>query len=285
MTKESIIKWICDYVEESPLNRVSAEDAISPECIGLKMYDAPLVGFSSAADSLYTETFKQEGVISPDYQAPCEWLPGAKTVISFFLPFSEEVRKSNRTKVDAPYAEGVAPKASAQWLHARIEGQVFINQLTNDLRDLLLQDGQQAIGPTTSGKLGMITPYISTWSERHAAYASGLGTFGLSKGLITKKGMAGRFGSVITDAFFEPDERPYTDPFEYCTMCGACQVRCPAEAIDKTKGCALGKDQNICGPFMKTTKLPPHGPHQVVRYGCGKCQVAVPCEYSIPAKK
>ena len=28
-----------------------------------------------------------------------------------------------------------------------------------------------------------ISPYISTWSERHAAYAAGLGTFGLSKGL------------------------------------------------------------------------------------------------------
>ena len=35
-----------------------------------------------------------------------------------------------------------------------------------------------------------ISPYISTWSERHAMYAAGLGTFGLSKGLITKKGMA-----------------------------------------------------------------------------------------------
>lgn len=33
----------------------------------------------------------------------------------------------------------------------------------------------QTICPATSGKLRMITPYISTWSERHAAYAAGLG--------------------------------------------------------------------------------------------------------------
>lgn len=33
----------------------------------------------------------------------------------------------------------------------------------------------------------------SNWSERHAAYVCGLGTFGLSKGLITDKGMGRTF--------------------------------------------------------------------------------------------
>ena len=45
----------------------------------------------------------------------------------------------------------------------------------------------------------------SKWSERHAAYACGLGTFGLSKGLITEKGMAGRFASIIVSEVFGPD--------------------------------------------------------------------------------
>ena len=39
----------------------------------------------------------------------------------------------------------------------------------------------------------------STWSERHVAYAAGLGTFGLSRGLITARGIAMRCGSVVTD--------------------------------------------------------------------------------------
>lgn len=138
--------------------------------------------------------------------------------------------------------------------------------------------------PTTSGKLRMITPYISTWSERHTAYAAGLGTFGISKGLITKKGMAGRFGSVITDAEFEADIRPYSKPFEYCTMCGACMMKCPVGAIDKSKGCALGKDQLICGPYVSGSHLPPHGPNRRIRYGCGKCQCGVPCESGIPKR-
>lgn len=130
----------------------------------------------------------------------------------------------------------------------------------------------------------MITPYISTWSERHAAYAAGLGTFGLSKGLITKKGMAGRFGSVITNAEFSPSIRSYSSPFEYCIMCGACMEKCPVGAIDKARGYALGKDQLICGPYVGSSKLPPHGPHQRIRYGCGKCQSGVPCESSLPKK-
>ena len=128
----------------------------------------------------------------------------------------------------------------------------------------------------------MTGSFSSNWSERHVAYAAGLGTFGLSRGLITEKGMAGRFGSVVTNAVFPRTERKYSDPFAYCTMCGACQRRCPVGAIDKSRGFALGKDQLICGPYVKGNSLPPHGPNGIVRYGCGKCQVRVPCEHAIP---
>ena len=97
-------------------------------------------------------------------------------------------------------------------------------------------------------KVAHDTPYISTQSERYAAYAAGLGTFGLSKGLITKKGIAGRFVSVITNAEFNADIRPYSGPFEYCAMCGT---------------------------YMTGSKLPPHGANRRIRYGCGKCQCGV----------
>ena len=160
-----------------------------------------------------------------------------------------------------------------------------MNQITNHIEEVLHAADYQTFCPSSSGQLGRIRPYVTDWSERHVAYAAGLGTFGLSKGLITAKGMAGRIGSVITDAPFAPTPRPYSSPFEYCTICGACQARCPAGAIDKSKGCALGKDQTICGPYVMGSKLPPHGPKQLVRYGCGKCQVCVPCETGIPAQK
>lgn len=37
----------------------------------------------------------------------------------------------------------------------------------------------------------------------------GLGIFGLSKGLITSKGIAGRFGSIVTELQIIPNEREY----------------------------------------------------------------------------
>ncbi|MCL2760544.1 MAG: 4Fe-4S binding protein, partial [Desulfuromonadales bacterium] len=117
--------------------------------------------------------------------------------------------------------------------------------------------------------------YTSNWSERHIGFVAGLGTFGLSKGIITEKGMAGRMTSVITDLTLPVIKRAYKNTYEYCTMCGACVKNCPAKAISvKT-----GKDHKTCSNFLEMVKEkePPY-------YACGKCQVKVPCEGNIPVK-
>lgn len=56
---------------------------------------------------------------------------------------------------------------------------------------------------------------------------------------------------------------------------GKCAVNCPANAISLDKG----KDHSKCHGFLLKTaeKFKP-------RYGCGKCQVAVPCECRIPKR-
>ncbi len=285
MEKQELIRLIRAFPGNSADNYVSEEDAIFPELAGMKIYEEPLVGFAAADDELFTKEFKKEGVIHPEYMAPEEWLPGARTVISFFLPFTKQVKESNRNKTDIPYEEGIPQRCSTEWLHARVEGQIFVDIMTGYIESLLQKEGYETVCPATSDRFRMLAPFISVWSERHAAYAAGLGTFGLSKGLITEKGMAGRIGSVITNAVFEADTRPYSSPFEYCTMCGACMVKCPPGAIDKARGIALGKDQLICGPYVKGSYLPPQGTKQRVRYGCGKCQTGVPCESGIPKRR
>lgn len=284
MTNDELIDRIINFTTNSTFNYVSEEDAITSSLIGLKLYDDPIFGFASADDELFTTEYKKKGIIHPSYLSPKEWLPNSETVISFFLPFTKEVKESNRHKTDEAYVDNIPQRCSTQWLHARIEGQIFVNKITDYIQSILADAGFDSVCPTTSGKLSMITPYISTWSERHAAYAAGLGTFGLSKGLITSRGMAGRFGSIITNAKFKPTCREYTTPFEYCTMCGACMTKCPVNAIDKSKGCELGKDQNICGAYVNGSYLPPYGSNQRVRYGCGKCQCGIPCESNIPPK-
>jgi len=264
-----------DFLKKSPLNFVSKEDAIRPELAGMKIYEEPIFGAAAADSSLFFD-FKKPEVVHPEAMLPSDWLPEAKSVISFFLPFTEQVKRSNA-------ADG--SKASDEWLHARIEGQMMLEELGRYLCGLLKAEGEQAVFPTTDSGLRIISPVISNWSERHVAYACGLGTFGVSRGLITKKGMAGRFGSVVTSAVFPATEHEYSDPFEYCIMCGKCQQNCPVQAIDIKKGVINGKDQTICAPFIRESHLPPHGVNQRVRYGCGKCQVNVPCENGIPLKR
>ncbi|MDR3354992.1 MAG: 4Fe-4S binding protein, partial [Synergistaceae bacterium] len=117
--------------------------------------------------------------------------------------------------------------------------------------------------------------FTSVWSERHVAYACGLGTFGLSKGLITKTGIAGRFGSVVTTLELAPTMREYDGVYEYCVMCGACVRRCPAKAITIENG----KSHQICVEFVDGIKK-----KFAPRYGCGKCQVGVPCQGRSPRK-
>lgn len=274
MLIQDIESLALSFMADSPINRVAPEDALREDLAGMKLWDEILLGTAAADDPLF-DAMRKEGALDMGVMLPHDWIPDAVSVISFFLPFTEEVKKANAKDGKIPADE---------WLHARIEGQIALAALGEHITSFLREKGYDAAFPTTDPRFKMLSPFVSNWSERHTAYICGLGTFGLSKGLITEKGMAGRFGSIITNAHIPPKERPYTTPFEYCTMCGACQTRCPAGAIDKSKGVILGKDHTLCSPYLKEMTFPPQGAHQRTRYGCGKCQVKVPCESRIPKR-
>jgi epoxyqueuosine reductase QueG len=242
----------------------------------MKIFEAPIFGFGSPDDG-YFRIFKQSSVIGEHFILPREWLPDAKTVISFFLPFSAAVKKGNKRDASWP---------SEEWLHGRIEGQVFLNRLCMYLKSELEKSGYESLVPSLDKRFWSKTgatsnsphpepTFTSTWSERHVAFVCGLGTFGLSKGLITSKGMAGRFGSILTELYLPPDKRPYDSIHEYCSMCGACAKNCPVHAITMEEG----KNHVICSDFLDQTAV-----KYKPRYGCGKCQVKVPCESRIPNK-
>lgn len=273
MDRQEIIRLANRFLCDSGYGRIGADVAISGQVVGLELFDPPLFAFGSAADPLF-ERLKDPDVIGPHFLLPGEWLPQARTVISFFLPFSAAVRDGNRQDMDFP---------SAEWLHGRIEGQELINRLTRFLVDELARAGCSSVAPSLDSRFrsgeaagSPVTPYTSNWSERHVAYVCGLGTFGLSRGLITARGVAGRFSSVITDLHLEPDKRLYSAYDEYCSWCGACARNCPAGAITLE----LGKNHEICDAFLEITRAQCRP-----RYGCGKCQVAVPCERAIPGRE
>ncbi|MBU3144408.1 DUF362 domain-containing protein [Clostridium sp. CF012] len=276
MNKHNLIKIASDFVENSEGNYITNEIAISENVVGMKIFEAPIFGFSSSGDEYFT-LFKEPYAIGEHFMLPKEWLTESKTVISFFLPFSQAVKRGNESEKSWP---------SEEWLHGRIEGQAFINKLCKYLTSELIKAGNNSLVPAFDERFWAQTSlnaacahsevsYTSNWSERHAAFVCGLGTFGLSKGLITSKGVAGRFGSIITELYLSPDKREYKDIYEYCSMCGACVKRCPVNAISIEEG----KNHNICSKFLDNT-----AERYKPRYGCGKCQIGVPCEGGIPKK-
>ena len=144
------------------------------------IFEEPVFGFAFAGDNIF-ETFRHKEVIGANYLGPHEWLPEAQSVVSFFLPFSEAVRKSNKIDRTDP---------SKEWLYARIEGQEFISKYTAAIKLFLQENGVKVCVPalderfdvkieTTLKNLQPDFHADSKWSERHAAYACGLGTFSL----------------------------------------------------------------------------------------------------------
>lgn len=257
--KHTIEQALAQFIENDTRNVLAAHN-------NMKIYDAPLIGYAEANDALFA-SYTNAQIIGPEFMQPQAWLPGAKTVVSYFMPFAREIRESNR-KVGLP---------SEEWVSARIDGEVFNNAVRTYLVSFFEARGAAAVAPAIDPRFA-VRELVPNWSERHAAYASGLGTFGLQRALITDKGTAGRFGSVVTTLELAPTTRPYTGIHENCLFyakgtCGACIKRCPPGVITPQ-----GKDNKACSAYIDANVLPLFAP----RYGCGKCNTAVPCEYASP---
>lgn len=273
-----IKKFAANFIEKN--GQIKKEEAINESLIGFRIFDEPIIGYASVEDNIFKRYVEEEEIMYGKFMPPKKWMGGAKTIISIFFPYSERVKRGNSKDMKLP---------SEEWLHARYEGQKIINLCTKSIVNMLKENGHGAMAPSLDERLSVSVgtwlkepgelfnkSYYSNWSERHIAYASGLGTFGLSKGLITRKGMAGRFTSIITDYEHPANVRNYEGIYDYCNMCGKCIENCPVNAISLEKG----KDHTRCSNFLDFTakKFNP-------RYGCGKCQVGVPCESIIPMGK
>jgi epoxyqueuosine reductase QueG len=257
--REMIRGSLEEFVREDPRNVLPAHG-------NLGIYDPPLVAFARADDPLF-EALKDPDVVGPRHRSPREWLPSARTVVSYFLPFTESVRKSN-------HVDGLP---SEEWVSARIDGEAFNNLVRWHCAGLLESQGGQALVPPHRDDFAIVDRR-SNWSERHVAYIAGLGTFGLSRSLITSRGTAGRYGSVVTSLEIEPTSRTSATHYDACPFlvdggCGACIDRCPSGAITRK-----GKDTARCSEYLDTVVKPRFSP----RYGCAKCQTNVPCEFATP---
>ncbi len=176
---------------------------------------------------------------------------------------------------------------SLRWSHTRHYGELFNDELRRSVESYIRSNGGAAIAPATSPMFRAVrnAPHgsSSTWSERHAMYAAGLGTFGLCDGFLTPLGKAMRCGSVVTNLPIPTTPRRFPShtaacPFLERGQCGECISRCPARAISSN-----GHDKNACERYQNEVLRPLRDSYGVSNTGCGLCQTGVPCEHGLPS--
>lgn len=247
---------------------------------GEKIWSEPLVGFCRGDDEYFDFLVEH---IGEEYITPAKAFsyafgehvePSELSVVSYVLPHSDRTYEDQSAVTDRIPSE--------RWCHSRAEGEDF-NDFMRDYipKVLMMQHDIEAIAPM---RLDQFDVYkhpqhyrTSNWSERHTAYACGLGTFGLSRGLITKKGIAVRFGSVVIKAKLTPSIREYTHYMEWCVRtqgidCRDCIDRCPANAITED-----GMNKRKCRHFQNDVIAPEINERYDLDGGCGLCQANVVC--------
>jgi epoxyqueuosine reductase QueG len=275
--KNWIEKIICDFCA-SPANSLQNDT-------GEPAWGNALVAYARGDDPLFDQLREDIGSF---YWTPREAFqlayPEAMidsselAVISYILPQTEATRRDQRAVTEVP---------AERWARSRFHGEEFNCALRMHLAEQLTQAGYPAVAPERlpdfdyrqSERFGL----ASNWSERHTAWVAGLGTFGLSDGLITRVGKAVRFGSVVAKINLEASQRPYAGHQDWCLWyaqgtCGVCMQRCPAEAITEK-----GHDKPKCFDYIRNVTAPYVREH----YGtcatpCGLCQVKIPCEARVP---
>ncbi|MBI2908252.1 MAG: epoxyqueuosine reductase [Chloroflexi bacterium] len=270
-------EFIDDYIKkmamESEKNRLQLLD-------NSLIYEEPLVGFASGDDPIFSQ---YKTIIGEFHMTPRDALekatgqtPEKVSVISWILPVAEKTKATMRRERTYP---------TERWAHAREFGEVFNEFVRAQVAQVLTERGYAAVSPYLSPSFQRIvsdTDRTSNWSERHIAYACGLGTFSLNDALITPKGMAMRCGSVVVGLELPPTPRKYDFYAAHCPFmvdgsCGKCIDRCPAGAITEK-----GHHKIRCFNFQTAFADPGVKRYDLPRIGCGFCQTGVPCESAIP---
>lgn len=251
--KEYIKETICSFVESENSERY---------------WRTPLTGFADAESEYIRSLPVRTGV---NHAMPCEMLPGARTVIVYFVPFSLEVNESNKV-------EGYA---SETWARAYERTNEMMSHLNSHIIGELEKRGYKASAASDSAVRFDREKLISMWSYRHLAYAAGLGTFGINRMIITQKGCSGRIGTVITDLDVEHDEPMKEQQCLYrkSGICGICMKNCVAKALEpgsfNRKAC-----YEVC--MNNAAKYKGFGDSYGGGIGsevCGKCISFSPCAY------
>ena len=242
MDKAELVRFVCDEVRKS-------EDR--------NFFRDPLVGFASITDPLFLSLPE---VVGKHHIQPQDLLPEAQTVMAFFVPFASFVVSANRS----------SGSVAREWAEAYVKTNALINSVCLRVVAFLSEKGVKAKAVPATHNYDPET-LLAPWSHKSVAFIAGLGSFGLNRMLITAKGCAGRFGSLVFAAKIPPDKR---DDDEFCIglktgKCRYCLDACTAGALKHDRF-----DRQRCNEHMLETSK------SFTELGlcdvCGKCAVG-PC--------
>jgi epoxyqueuosine reductase QueG len=227
-------------------------------------YREPLVGFAAADDARWADLGQ---VVTPVHMLPQELLPGAQSVVSFFLPFESSVVEANARR-RGPVAR--------EWAVAYVETNALIGRITRRLIESLAPLGIRGAAEPATYNFDPVT-LVSRWSHKSVAVIAGLGSFGVHHLVITDAGCAGRFGSVVIDAQAGVST---SNSMERCLYnhdggCLECVSRCPIGALEPDTGIDKQRCWTRCQAVAKM--YAEVGKADV----CGKCALG-PCATQSP---
>lgn len=222
----------------------------------------PVIGFAEVKNDDFNRIRKIAGEhhISPD-----DLLPGAKSLVAFFLPFSKSVVNAN-LKNDY---------VAREWALAYVETNNLISKICKSVVRALDEAGIEAAceQPTCNFDKQKLA---ARWSHRSVAKLTGIGSFGLNRLLITDAGCTGRFGSLVigTKLGSVPVDQKERCLYFYNGSCKLCIERCPVNAIKED-----GQfNRKACYQYLQKSELFFDGlPSAEV---CGKCSVGLPCSFT-----
>ncbi len=266
--KKAIKKIVDDFVKEK-----DSEGLIKD------IWRKPLVGFGNAEHPRIKEL---KTWVQTEHVLPSDVLPGAKTIVSYFIPISKTIGDSNIT----------GRLSSKEWAMAYEKTNAALGELGNILSGFLNAQGYKSLVPAEATRYDERI-LMSKWSQRHLAWLCGLGTFGINNMFITESGTCGRLGSILTTLPMETDA-PLKQ--EYCLYkadgsCGMCLERCPVGALTTTAydrfKCNALCDENakVHIGYGSSYSLDNTETELIGTNTCGKCVVGVPCTYKRPKIK
>ncbi len=232
---------------------------------GATRYREPLVGFSGIDEDAFAGLCRRV----PGHLTPDQLLPGACGIVSYFLPFAENVVLAN---AQSSYV-------AREWAMAYVETNRLLASIGERLVATLAAHGVRAVAEAPTHVFDK-QRLMAKWSHKSIACITGLGSFGLHSLVITDAGCAGRFGSVVIDV--DPGVSPAPERtrclYFHNGSCGLCVTRCPVSALSHD---ALF-DRQACYRHLQEVGV--HFTDLSLADACGKCSVGLPCSMRDPVK-